>query len=168
MDVFEKLIDRLDAGEPLPNALLGDATDGLRAFTGESQATSEQEFLAVEDVSQRAAAHVLVGEMELALEALERGEAGAAGAFVVRARDCVRLLRNHAGLELGLQWSPKTGTDSELLPDRTWTLEHSSMLRHFQRLLERYVKWTGASQNSEVKTPGDPIAASRGAAKIDA
>jgi len=141
--ILEKLTIRLDAGEPIPNALLGDAVAGLRAFTGDRYEPRGHEFATMEGEAQRAAAQVLVGEMERALEALERGEAGAAGAFVIQARAGIRLLREHAGLELPPQRSAKDKDESLLLSDATWIFVHSSTLGHFKRLLEGYAKWTG-------------------------
>jgi hypothetical protein len=139
--ILEKLTTRLDAGEPIPNALLGDAVAGLRAFADDRYDTGEHELETVGGGTQRAAAGALVGEMEMALEALERGEAGATGAFVIQTRACISLLRELAGLELPPQRSRKD--EWMLLSDATWTSAHSLTLRHFKRLLEGYAKWTG-------------------------
>jgi hypothetical protein len=150
LDILERLTTRLNAGEPIPNALLGDAVDGLRVWTGETHERCEQESVAGHGGAQSSAAQVQVSEMELALEALERGEAGAAGAFVTHARACVRLLRERAGLELGPQRRSNSDAESTLVPNLTWTAAHSSMLRHFTRLLERYARWTNAGRDTRL------------------
>jgi len=142
LDILEKLTSRLNAGEPLPNALLGDAVDGLRALTGETDDVGGQDLLATHGGA-TADAQFHVSGMHAALESLERGEAGAAGAFVSHARACVPFLREHAGLELASQRSPENDVESTV-PDPIGTAAHSSMLRHFRDLLERYARWTGA------------------------
>lgn len=115
LEILEVLAVDLNAGEPIPNALLGETVQILRAFTGERAG---------------------IGEMERALEALERGEAGSAGAFVVHARACVSLLRNQRDLE----------PMHQLAPDQPCSAAQSSTLRHFEHLLEGYAKWRATSR----------------------
>jgi hypothetical protein len=93
---LENLTARLNAGEPIPNALLGDAVDGLDAVIGGRRHSAREAFVGVLSGAERATARVLLEEMLWALESHERGEVGAAGAFVIRARACIRLLREHA------------------------------------------------------------------------
>ena len=152
VDVLEKLTSRLNAGDPIPNALLGDAVEALRAFADDRHRTDEHEFAMIQSGSLRPAAPILVGEMQLALEALERGEAGAAGAFVTPARACIKLLREHAGVEPASQRYSKRAAEPLVVPDSPRTTAHASMLGHFQRLLERYARWDAAG----VGTGGSP------------
>jgi len=143
--VLEILATRLDAGEPVPNALLGDAVAGLRAFTGDKYEPRGHAFATVAGEAQRTAAQILVDEMEIALEALERGEAGASGAFVIQARAGIRLLREHTDVEPAPRRSPNDDGESMGLSDATRKSAPSSTLRHFKRLLKNYAKWTGAA-----------------------
>jgi hypothetical protein len=142
LEILERLTGRLNAGEPVPNALLADAVDGLRALTSEWPDRCERASLVTHGETPTAAAHLEVSEMAFALEALERGEAGAAGAFVTHARSCLRLLRQHAGLEQELHPLTTDHAESPLLPDPTGTCAESPTVHHFTRLLERYARWT--------------------------
>jgi hypothetical protein len=83
---FEALLERLNAGEPVPNARLAEYVETLRAY-----ASGEQQPNAYLPPTDRAP--LLLRQMFWALESLERGESGAAGEFVRNGRDFVRLLR---------------------------------------------------------------------------
>ena len=72
---FEALLERLNAGEPVPNARLAEYVEILRACaSGEPQPNA---YLPPTDRAPR-----LLRQMFWALESLERGESGAAGEFV--------------------------------------------------------------------------------------
>ncbi len=79
LDALDTLARRLDTGEPVRNILLGDAVDRLRRIATDEHALQADDglFLA----------------MDQALESLGRGEAGAAGAFVMAARRYIHLRR---------------------------------------------------------------------------
>jgi hypothetical protein len=83
---FEAVLERLNAGEPVPNATLAEYVETLGAW-----AAGEQQPNAYRPPTDRGP--LLLRQMFWALESLERGESGAAGEFVRNARDLVRLLR---------------------------------------------------------------------------
>lgn len=102
LDILDALAVRLNAGEPLPNSLLAETVELLRQFEEAGYAAaeaSEGHPTLSACVANHAAARILLGRMQWALESLERGEAGAAGAFVTHARAYVRLLRDHMCLD---------------------------------------------------------------------
>jgi hypothetical protein len=86
---FEALLERLNAGEPVPNARLAEYVEILRACaSGEPQPNA---YLPPTDRAPQLRRH-----MFWALESLERGESGAAGEFVRNARDFVHLVRQQS------------------------------------------------------------------------
>jgi hemerythrin-like domain-containing protein len=86
LDVLEALVRRLNAGEVFPNSLLVDAVEFLREFTNDGQ-------VGCAHIAPRDEAQTHLREMLWTLELLERGETGAAGAFVTSAREYIQLLR---------------------------------------------------------------------------
>jgi hypothetical protein len=93
LDALESLTTRLNRGEPIPNALLDHAIDRLSALV------ETREFVESFGRAEQVIARVLIEAMACALEALERGEAGAAGAVVMSARACIQFFREDAGFE---------------------------------------------------------------------
>jgi hemerythrin-like domain-containing protein len=124
--ILETLAARLNTGEPLPNAILGDVVEFLRecenAASNASEPSAGNPYLAG-SVAQRQTARVILHKMQWALESLERGEAGAVGAFVISAREYIRAYRDHI---------------QPPLPDWAETPKHRAVLRRFNRLIERY------------------------------
>jgi hemerythrin-like domain-containing protein len=102
LDILDALAVRLNAGEPLPNPVLADAVELLREFEDagyDAAEASEGKPALSACVAQHAAARILLTRMQWALESVERGEAGAVGAFVKHAREYVRLVRGHMHLD---------------------------------------------------------------------
>ncbi len=82
----------------------------------------------------------LLGMYE-ALESLERGEAGAAGAFVIRAREYIRAYREHVRMNDRLvrnhtAATPAVPESSSVGPEET--SENQAVLGRFNRLVEHY------------------------------
>jgi hypothetical protein len=94
LEALESLTTRLNRGEPIPIALLGHAVDRLSALV-----ENRAEFVEWLGRAEQVIARVLIEAMECALAALERGEAGAAGAFVMSARACIQFFRQDAWLQ---------------------------------------------------------------------
>jgi hypothetical protein len=80
-------VERLNAGEPFPNATLAESVQALHECApGARDANSYTP--PIDPVL------LCLRQMFWALEALERGESGAAGNFVQNAREYVRLVRH--------------------------------------------------------------------------
>jgi hemerythrin-like domain-containing protein len=106
--MLETLAGRLNAGDPVPNGILGDVVEFLREYDNATYGASSQ---------------VILHRMQWALESLERGEAGAAGAFVISARENIRAYRDHIQ-------APRA--DPEAIS------RHAALVRRFNRLTGRY------------------------------
>src|SRR5919198_4287104 len=109
---LEALLVRLNTGEPLPNAMLGEIVDFFREAEdagGEASARGGVHPSVSEGVAEHETAAAPLCDMLWALESLDRGEAGAAGAFVISSRryiqGCRGRLREDA---LGALTSPGT------------------------------------------------------------
>jgi hemerythrin-like domain-containing protein len=145
LDILEELIAKLNAGEPLPNVLLSDVVEFFRQFengvheTNEAcQGTSVRSTPATDD---RCA---ILNRMQWALESLERGEAGAAGEFVMTAREYVQRQREHTRVDdpllpVGSPVLPR-GTVAEQTGDWGVTPEELAVQRRCARLRERYAR----------------------------
>jgi len=150
-DVLEAIVLRLNAGEPLPNALLADAVECLREFADEGRQLANQGVGAhVSRIGAVLAQHegfqVLLQDMQWALESLERGEAGAVGQFVISARGYIQLLREHLSIENHSRGKPASRVlsngENERLLERIRNLEREPerglAFRRFDRFIERY------------------------------
>jgi hypothetical protein len=124
--ILEMLAMRLNTGEPLPNAILGDVVEFLREYEDVAYRASEARAgnpSLAGSVTQLETPRVILHRMQWALESLERGEAGAAGAFVISAREYIRAYRNRP---------------QPPVADRTETPQPPTVLRRFNRVIERY------------------------------
>jgi hemerythrin-like domain-containing protein len=97
--ILETLAVRLNTGEPLPNSILGNVVEFLREFEDAAYDASAGNPCLSGWVAQHETARALVWKMQEALESLERGEAGAVGAFVISARDYIRRYRDRPRVE---------------------------------------------------------------------
>jgi hypothetical protein len=89
LDSFERLLERLRTGEAVPNADLARSIAALREC--EPPAEDPNKYIPPTDLAARC-----LREVYWALEALERGESGAAGRFVREAGEYVRLCRQRS------------------------------------------------------------------------
>jgi hypothetical protein len=89
LEPFEALVERLNAGEPVPTRVLAECIDAVREGTGDDSDANRY-------IPPTRATSLHLREMCWALEAMERGESGAAGHFVRNAREYGRLLREQS------------------------------------------------------------------------
>jgi hypothetical protein len=87
LSALEALLERLAAGEPVPNATIAESVEALRE--GASRGENPNGYVPPTDP-----ALLRLRQMFWALESLERGESGAAGHFVRNGREYVRLVRH--------------------------------------------------------------------------
>jgi hemerythrin-like domain-containing protein len=141
--ILETLAMRLNMGDPLPNAILGDALEFLREFEDAvyeaAQASTESTVYSQRAVQHETARAYLRG-MQWALESLERGEAGADGAFVISARSYIRAYRDRARVDdsgFPVHVAPKLATESPPSnPEQT--RQDRAMRQRFNRLVKSY------------------------------
>jgi hypothetical protein len=107
--ILETLAVRLNTGEPLPNSILGNVVESLRQSEDAAYDASTGNPGLSECIAQHETARVLLCKMQGALESLERGEAGAVGAFVISARDYIRRYRDRP--RVGDAYFPPSGVD---------------------------------------------------------
>jgi hypothetical protein len=89
LDIFERLVERLHRGVPVPNAELAHSIEALRE--GAPPAENPDAYIPPMDP-----ASGCLRDLYWALESLERGESGAPGHFVRNAREYLRLLREQS------------------------------------------------------------------------
>jgi hemerythrin-like domain-containing protein len=143
LGILEILAGRLNMGEPFPNAVLGEAVEFLREFedaTSEAREFGEGPPCSSGSIDEHETAHVFLRRMQWALESLEHGEAGAAGAFVRSAREYIRTYRDHARETesyFPLSASERlSGAESQVSDIER--MRRGRLRQRFSRLLERY------------------------------
>lgn len=156
LDILAALTLRLNTGEPLPNPLLAELVEFLRELEdtgyGASQASEGNPALSA-CVAHHDTARLTLSRLQWALESLERGEAGAVGAFVINAREYVRLLREHMRMDdrffpMRSAAAPSNSQRNRLAEqtsDADWTPEQLVARRRCDRLVERYASLTRRS-----------------------
>jgi len=105
LDVLESIAARLQGGTTVPTAELAEVVGSLRkseeaAYDASQVSEGEPPLSAC--VAQHGAARVRIRKMQQAVESLERGEPAAVDAFVINAREYLRLCREH--MQLGDQF----------------------------------------------------------------
>jgi hypothetical protein len=94
--LLETVLERLNNGEALANAILGDIVDFFREFedaAADSTGGAEAHRSLFGYAAQRETGPAFLCDMLGALESLGDGEAGAAGAFVSTSRKYMRVCR---------------------------------------------------------------------------
>jgi hypothetical protein len=93
LDRLEALIARLQAGVIFPTVLLAKDLEFVRQWLDARQQAPPNSAAAGATGAPLATARAQVDRVFWALESLERGESGAAGAVVIHSRELIRLLR---------------------------------------------------------------------------
>jgi hemerythrin-like domain-containing protein len=163
LDILETVAVQLDSGEPIPNAILGDVVDFLRELEDAAYdigEAGEGRPYHSRFVAQDQTRHVLVRNMQAALESLDRGEAGAVGAFVISAREYLRASRetmrvDDADVPTATAAVPATAGRSSPGRKHDQTPQRRVAVQRFNRLFKLFknTQRTGASSPARVPAP---------------